>query len=56
MSFACQASLKSRTRLAVSAVGVGGVWAAAMRRRAEVASCRQAAGERPTISATSGNG
>ncbi len=57
MSLAAQACLKSLTRPACRAVGVvaGGCddW---MRRRAEEASWRQAAGVRPAISATSAKG
>ena len=56
MSLASHACLTPRTMSACWAVGVAVVCAALMRRRAEVASWRQAAGVRPTISATSGNG
>ena len=49
MSLASQACLKSRTRPACWAVGAAGGCAARLRRRAEEASWRQAAGVRPTI-------
>ena len=53
MSAASQACLKSLTTRAWQAVGVAGGCDALMRRRAEEASWRHAAGVRPTISATS---
>lgn len=53
MSLASQACLNSRTTTALPAAGAG---AAPTRRRAEVASWRQAAGVRSTIAAISGNG
>jgi hypothetical protein len=56
MSWASQACLKSRTTLACRASGAVGASAARTRRRADEASCRQAAGLRPVIRATSGNG
>ena len=53
MSWAAQASLNSRTISACSAAGVPDACDAATRRRALDASCRHAAGVRPTTSATS---
>jgi len=53
MSLASQACLNSLTISACWAVGVAGACDERIRRRAEEASWRQAAGVRPTISATS---
>src|SRR5262249_2330269 len=53
MSWASQACLKALTMPAWRAAGAVGAFDARMRRRAEEASWRHAAGVRPTISATS---
>ena len=53
MSLASHAALKALTMPACRAAGVAGACAARMRRRAEEASWRQAAGVRPVIPATS---
>src|SRR6185369_10063815 len=56
MSLASQARLKARMMPACRAAGAAGACDARTRRRAEEASWRQAAGVRPTISATSAKG
>src|SRR5215475_6059493 len=55
MSLASQARLKALTTPACWAAGLAGACDARMRRRADVASWRHAAGVRPTISPTSAN-
>ena len=53
MSLASHACLKALTTPACRAAGAAGACAARIRRRAEEASWRHAAGVRPTMSATS---
>ncbi len=56
MSLASHAALNALTMAACWAVGLAGACDARMRRRAEEASWRHAAGVRPTMSATSAKG